>query len=68
MKRKDVRQLNDAELDKLWHDTVEELGKLPFQKAIGQLENVHLIRNKRKLLARVVTLQKERMKSASVNK
>ncbi len=68
MKRKDVQLLSDAELDKLRHDTVEELGKLPFQKATGQLENVHLIRNKRKLLARVLTIQKERTKTAVVKK
>lgn len=68
MKRKDTQQLSDAELDKLRHDTIEELGKLPFQKATGQLENVHLIRNKRKLLARILTLQKERAKIAAVKK
>jgi len=66
MKLKDIRQLSDPELEKLQHDTVEELGKLPFQKAIGQLENLHLIRNKRKLLARILTIRKERAKLAGV--
>ena len=65
MKRKDIRQLNEMELDKLRHDTSEELGKLPFQKATGQMENVHLIREKRRLLARVLTLQKERVTTTS---
>jgi large subunit ribosomal protein L29 len=66
MKRKDIRQLNDVELDKLRHDTTEELGKLPFQKATGQMENVHLIREKRRLLARVLTLQNERVNTPAV--
>ena len=40
MKLKDIRQLSDPELEKLQHDTVEELGKLPFQKAIFDTPNV----------------------------
>lgn len=60
MKRKDMRQLSAPELDKLQHDIVEEIEKLRFQKAIGQLDNFHLIRTKRKILARTLTLKKEK--------
>ena len=65
MKLKDIRQLSEAELDKLQHDLVEEIGKLRFQKAIGQLDNFHLIKTKRKTLARVLTLKKEKLLSES---
>ena len=62
MKRKDMRQLSEGELDKLVHDTIEEIGKLRFQLATGQLENVHLIRNKRRILARALTIHKTKSK------
>jgi ribosomal protein L29 len=60
MKIKDLRQLSEPELTKVLHDTQEEIGKLLLQKAIGQLDNVHLIRIKRKLVAKVLTLIKEK--------
>lgn len=58
MKKKDMRELSDMELDKLESDTIEEIGKLRFQKSLGQLDNLHLIRNQRKVLARILTIRK----------
>lgn len=60
MKKKDIRELSEIELEKLQSDTIEEIGKLRFQKALGQIDNVHLIRNKRKFLARILTIRKEK--------
>jgi large subunit ribosomal protein L29 len=56
MKKKELSLLTESELDKLAHDTREEIGKLRFQKALGQLDNSHLMREKRRLIARIETL------------
>ena len=56
MKKNDIRHLSPIELEKLLSDTQDEILKLRIQKAIGQLDNIHLIRNKRKTVARVTTI------------
>jgi large subunit ribosomal protein L29 len=56
MKKNELYQLNPADLEKLLQDTQEEISKLRMQKALGQLDNISLIRNKRKDVARILTL------------
>jgi large subunit ribosomal protein L29 len=56
MKKHELYQLNPADLGKLLQDTQEEISKLRMQKALGQLDNIALIRNKRKDVARILTL------------
>ncbi len=55
MKKNEFNALGQAELEKLLVDTREEISKLRLQKALGQVDNLRLIRNKRKVVARVET-------------
>jgi large subunit ribosomal protein L29 len=59
-KIKDIRELSDVELEKAHHDAIEEIAKLRFQKATGQLENARLLRNTRRIFARIKTVLRER--------
>jgi large subunit ribosomal protein L29 len=59
-KIKDIRELSEVELEKAHHDAVEEIVKLRFQKSTGQLENPRLLRNTRRILARIKTVVRER--------
>ena len=60
MKVKDFRELNDGELDEKLQELKEELFNLRFQAATGQLENVMRIKEVRRGIARVKTVQRER--------
>lgn len=59
-KIKDIRELSEVELEKAHHDAIEEIAKLRFQKATGQLENARILRNTRRILARIKTVLRER--------
>lgn len=59
-KIKDIRELSDVELEKAHHDAIDEIVKLRFQKATGQLENPRVLRNTRRILARIKTVLRER--------
>jgi len=59
-KIKDIRELSDVELEKNHHDALEEITKLRFQKSIRQIENPRLLRNTRRILARIKTVLHER--------
>ncbi|HEY8450365.1 MAG TPA: 50S ribosomal protein L29 [Bacillota bacterium] len=60
MKAEELRDLSDAELEKKARDLKEELFNLRFQKVTGQLENPMRLREVRRDLARVRTVQRER--------
>ncbi len=60
MKVKEFRELNDGELEEKFKELKEELFNLRFQAAIGQLENVMRIKEVRRSIARVKTVQRER--------
>lgn len=60
MKVKDVREMNDVELVAKLSGLKEELFNLRFQLAVGQLENSSRIKEVRKSIARVNTIQRER--------
>ena len=60
MKAKDVYELSSDELVKKVDDLKDELFKIRFQLATGQLENPMRIREIKKTIARVKTVQRER--------
>lgn len=59
-KVKEIRDLSDAELQSRLDQLKDELFNLRFQLATGQLENQARIRDIRRTIARVRTVQRER--------
>lgn len=59
MKIKEIRELNAVELDQQLVSLKEELFNLRFQQATGQLENPMRIREVKKSIARIKTVQTE---------
>jgi large subunit ribosomal protein L29 len=60
VKAKDVHELSNDELTRKVTDLKDELFKLRFQLATGQLENPMTIRDVKKSIARVKTVLRER--------
>ena len=60
MKASEIRNLTSEELGKKLNDLKDELFKLRFQLATGQLENPMRIREVRRGIARVKTIIRER--------
>ena len=60
-----IRELAVTELDKRSGEIREELFKLRFQHATGQLENPVRMRTLRRELARVLTVQHEQAAAAA---
>ncbi len=60
MKVKELRELTDAELGKKLIDSKDELFKLRFQMATGQLDNPMKLQEVRRKIARVKTIIRER--------
>lgn len=60
MKAQEIRNLSDAELEKKLADLKEELFNLRFQMTTGQLDNVMRLREVKRSIARVKTIQRER--------
>ena len=59
MKVNDIRDLSAAELDQRLVGLKEELINLRFQLATGQLENPLRIREVKKTIARIKTIQRQ---------
>ena len=59
MKAKEIRDMNAAEMDQKIAGLKEELFNLRFQIAAGQLENPMRIREVKKAIARIKTIQRE---------
>ena len=59
MKVKEIRDMSVGELDQKVASLKEELFKLRFQNATGQLENPMRIREVKKSIARIKTIQRE---------
>jgi large subunit ribosomal protein L29 len=59
MKVKDFREMNATELNQKMSGLKEELFNLRFQLATGQLENPMRIKEVKKTIARVKTIQRE---------
>ena len=60
LKTKDIRELSDSELHKKLDDSKDELFKLRFQMATGQLDNPMKLQDVRRGIARVKTVIRER--------
>ena len=60
MKTTEIRELSAAELDTKLADLKEDLFNLRFQMATGQCENPMKIRDVKKSIARIKTIQRER--------
>jgi large subunit ribosomal protein L29 len=60
MKDKEIRDLTDAELGKRLNDSKDELFKLRFQMATGQLDNPMKLQEVRRKIAKVKTIIRER--------
>ncbi|GAB6877316.1 50S ribosomal protein L29 [Thermaerobacter litoralis] len=60
MKARELRELSDEELNKKLRDLKEELFNLRFQAATGQLDNPMRLRQVRRDIARVQTIQRQR--------
>ncbi|MCP3819874.1 MULTISPECIES: 50S ribosomal protein L29 [unclassified Streptomyces] len=60
IKATELRELNDEELVIKLREAKEELFKLRFQAATGQLENNGRLKSVRKDIARIYTLMRER--------
>jgi large subunit ribosomal protein L29 len=60
MEAKQLRDLNDDELQGKLQDAKEELFNLRFQLATGQLDNPMKLKETRRLIAKVETVRRER--------
>jgi large subunit ribosomal protein L29 len=65
VKATDVRAKTDDELKQQLADLAKEEFNLRFQKASGQLENTARVRQVRRDIARVKTIQAQRKSAAS---
>jgi len=60
MKAQELRELTEDELQQKEKDLVDQLFKLRFQHALGQVENAMKLRTIRRDLARIKTVRKEK--------
>lgn len=60
MKATEIRDLSAADLESKLADLKDELFNLRFQMATGQCENPMKIRDVKKSIARIKTIQRER--------
>jgi large subunit ribosomal protein L29 len=60
---KELRDLTDDELGRRLHDVRQELFNLRFQAATGALENSARMRGAKRDIARILTLQHERIRN-----
>ncbi|GJQ33219.1 MAG: 50S ribosomal protein L29 [Ignavibacteriaceae bacterium] len=67
MKMKEIRELSPEELKTTLADNYEALNNLKFRNALKQEANPAAIRNTRKTIARLLTIQKEREMKAQNN-
>ncbi|MBE09300.1 MAG: 50S ribosomal protein L29 [Rhodospirillaceae bacterium] len=65
MKAEDVRQKTDDELSDQLGDLQKEAFNLRFQQASGQLENTSRVRQIRRDIARIKTVQHQRRSAVS---
>ncbi len=68
MKSDKIRNLTDVELKDQGGELADQLFKLKFQMNMGQTESLKKIRGLRKDIARVKTIQGERVRSAATEK
>jgi len=62
MKATEIRELSDEELNNKESELKDQLFKLKFQHALGQLENAVKLKNVKKDIARIKTILTEKRK------
>jgi large subunit ribosomal protein L29 len=65
-KTAEIRRMTDAEIAGALDDARQEMFNLRFQRASGQLENYTRIRQLRKDIARLLTIQHQRALAAQL--
>ena len=65
MKAEKLHELSDDELSLRLRDTRKELFNLRFQHATGQLDDPHKLNLTRREIARLLTVQAERVRARS---
>ena len=60
MKTKDLRKMSEKELQKILRDEREKLLKLRFDLAAGKLKNIREIRERKKNIAKILTILNEK--------
>jgi large subunit ribosomal protein L29 len=65
MKAKEIRDLSVTELQQRLRETRQELLMMRVQRQTGQVEKTHLLREKRKDIARMETILTEKKRSAA---
>lgn len=61
MRAEELRELSDTELDEKLEEFKTELFNLRFELATGQLDNYKRLKATRRDIARVMTVQRERL-------
>jgi large subunit ribosomal protein L29 len=64
LRARDLRNMNEEELQTKLAETRKELFNLRFQEAIGSLENTTRLRIARREIARIMTVQQEQAQAA----
>lgn len=64
MKPKDIRELSAQEIEQRIAEETQDLGKLRFQKAVAALENPIVLRQKRRDIARMQTILRQKQAEA----
>ena len=64
MKTKEIRELNADEIRERLREEEEQLGQLRFQHAVAALQNPAQLRTKRRLIAQLKTVLKEKEQAA----
>ncbi len=62
----EIREMSDEDLEDAILDKREEIFNLRFQKESGQLEDTNLLRYAKRVLARMLTVQNERVLAAQI--
>lgn len=65
MKSTEIRELSEQEIEQRVSEEEQELGNLTFQQAIAGLENPLILRTRRREIARLKTILKEKLAAAS---
>jgi len=65
MKAQKIRDLDDNELRQQVKEIEEQLFRLKFQMSMGQMDGLKKVRQMKKDLARIYTIQRERQLAAA---
>lgn len=63
MKAKDIRDFSTEEIEQRIRDERDELSHLEFQHAVADIPNPMLLREKRRTIARLQTILKEKQET-----